>query len=415
MSSEQFSSSDPVPCPGCGSTASAQLLGPREFPLKHWRRAAPSFAAWLADRGWPEDWSDHGRVGTELGWAARVSPCSHQQSTHALAYLGNLEAQLAEKPEDTPAPVRRELLAFLDTLLCMPKPEGAQQRLTGSMRAHAVHELTSLAARLPHAATFSDEDHDTLHWGVTVLVGSRQAWTLTRALIELLRAAPVPTLAPDLKYWGDRLVTDWQPLAKSPTPEDAELAADAANAAEEDSHRRQRLKRGEVPLALHGITESEPPAGWAQIPSELGYALHHVFADAEDSDPQLERLRIEFARYLLRRLKPGDRFEPSVEWRIGYIHAVVALRVNPDGRGHRVLHHVQSEDPSPQVKVAARTAYSKLRACAGLTGSPRRACLDAIWELFRAHMRALDAEVDEAGALRVKREMIRRTTRPKEE
>ncbi len=349
---------------------------------------------------------------TELGWAAQVSPCSHQQSTHALAYLEHLEAQLAKKPEDTPAPVRRELLAFLDTLLCTAKPQGAQQRLTGNMRAHAVHELTSLAARLPHADTFSDEDRTMLRCGVTVLVGSRQAWTLTRVLVELLRAAPVPTLAPDLKYWGDRLVTGWQPPAKSPTQEDAELAADAA---EEESHRRQRLERGELLLASHGITKSKAPAGWAQIPGELGYALHYVFADAEDSDPQLERLRIEFARYLLRRLKPGDRFEPSVEWRIGYIHAVVALKVNPDGRGHRVLHHVQSEDPSPKVQVAARAAYPALRATPGLTGSPRRACLDAIWELFRAHMRALDANIEEADARRVKREMIRRTTRPKEE
>ena len=410
MSSEPLSASEVDPCPCCGSTAAAPFLGPRELPLSHWRRASPAFAQWLAVRGWPDAWRLDGYEADR--WTPRRSPCSHEQSSRAAEYLAHLEAQLAESPDLTPASARHDLLRFLDTLLCMDRTRAARARLTAPMRALAVYELRSLASRLPRLDALGDIDLDILRASVVVLIESGQSWPLTRALVELLRAAPVPTLAPDLKYWGDRLVTDWPPLTGFSTQENSELAADADD---EKAHQKRRFEAREYQYAPRGITESKPPAGWAQIPSELGYALHYVFADAEDSDPQLERLRNEFARHLLRRLKPGDNFDPSVEWRIGYIHAVVALRVNPDGRGHRVLHHVQSEDPSPQVKDAARTAYPKLRACPGLTGSPRRACLDAIWELFRAHMRALDAEVDEAGALRVKREMIRRTTRPKEE
>ncbi len=408
MSSEPLSASDVVPCLGCGSTAAAPFLGPRELPLNHWRRAAPEFARWLAARGWPDDWRLDGYEADSR--VLRRVPCSHEQSNRAAEYLAHLEAQLAETPDLTPASARHDLLRFLDTLLCMDRTRAARARLTAPMRALAVYELRSLASRLPRFDALGDTDQNILRASVIVLIESGQSWPLTRALVELLRAAPVPTLTPDLKYWSDGLVTDWKPLAGTPTPEDAELAVDAE---EDESHRRQRFARGDFQFAPRGITESRPPVGWVEIPRELGYALHYVFADAEDSDPQLERLRSEFARYLLRRLKPGDKFEPSVEWRVGHIHAVVALKVNPDGRGHRVLHHVQSEDPSPQVRDAARAAYPKLRACLGLTGSPRRTCLDAIWELFRAHMCALGVRVDEVGALRVKREMIRRTTRPK--
>jgi hypothetical protein len=70
------------------------------------------------------------------------------------------------------------------------------------------------------------------------------------------------------------------------------------------------------------------------------------------------------------------------------------------------------KDPHEAVRETAKAVYPRIRRGGSLHTSPRRAVLNAIWELFRAHMLALGVVVDEAGAARTKREMIRRTTRP---
>lgn len=152
-----------------------------------------------------------------------------------------------------------------------------------------------------------------------------------------------------------------------------------------------------------------PPERWSWLPSAMLGLIHNIGRYEERTDPHLIEARMDFAEFLLDRLKPekgtsaGPR-EPDAIWRRCCIRALRELSVNPEGRVHRGLHKVIEGDPDPQVKVTAKSAYDVLRRADGDTGevSPRRRLMAATWWLRQAHRLALGLDVDEAGARRTR-------------
>ena len=89
-------------------------------------------------------------------------------------------------------------------------------------------------------------------------------------------------------------------------------------------------------------------------------------------DPHLRNLREEFAKFCLGRLRTkvknkkssyadGDFVEPRPEWRLCYVQALAALRVNPGGRAHRTLFWLLNNDPDKTVKELAKRAHRQVR------------------------------------------------------
>lgn len=163
----------------------------------------------------------------------------------------------------------------------------------------------------------------------------------------------------------------------------------------------------------------DPPTPWNKLPATILYMFHGAASKAEETDPELVDLRGEFARFALDRLKTdkaGLPVEKAPEWRIAYIKAAVDLCINPDGRGHRILHHVAENDPDPKVRETAKIAYGELRRGIKVPAgySVRRPFIDAFWQLRKGHLLALGMPVDEVGANATREEDSRRTTKPKE-
>jgi hypothetical protein len=150
----------------------------------------------------------------------------------------------------------------------------------------------------------------------------------------------------------------------------------------------------------------------------------------QEREPDLERLRGEFGKFCMERLtdklseadrkaaqanaRPrsnADMLEPSPTWRYAYVRAATALRINPNGTGHRTLHIAATIDPDDSVKAAAREAEKSVRHRGKLPEnvSPRRAVMTALWFLKQAHMRNLGFKVDEDGAQRTRRQELTRT------
>lgn len=160
------------------------------------------------------------------------------------------------------------------------------------------------------------------------------------------------------------------------------------------------------------------PIRWSWLPSTLVALVHSRGRTEQRADPELREVRSAFARFLLDRLKPradGDpalRIEPDAAWRRCCIRAVRELAVNPEGRGHRTLHHVAESDPEEGVRTAAREAYDDVRRADGSTGdaSPRRRLVAALWWLRQAHRTALGLDIDPAGARRTRQKEISYTT-----
>lgn len=172
---------------------------------------------------------------------------------------------------------------------------------------------------------------------------------------------------------------------------------------------------------------------WNIIPSSLVMMFHHRARSEEADDPTLKSFRNEFGQFCLDSLKtlkdrkspesqpkeetskPALR-EPSAEWRFGYVRALMELRINPEGDGHRVLHWVSENDPDESVREVARMAYDEIRRGDRLGDmSPRRAVLQAFWWLEQAHMLALGQDVDTAGAQRTRERLVRMTTKKPED
>jgi len=166
----------------------------------------------------------------------------------------------------------------------------------------------------------------------------------------------------------------------------------------------------------------DPREPWATIPRSLMNLLHHYIGHEKDADPSLEAFRTEFARFCLERLKTRDKQTSSISadglvesdpaWREGFIQAARALRINPGGKGHRVLHWSSQNDPDPEVRELANAAHDQLRHSPSIPKgmSPRRAVFEAFWWLRQAHLISLNEEFDQHGANRTREMEVRRTT-----
>jgi hypothetical protein len=154
--------------------------------------------------------------------------------------------------------------------------------------------------------------------------------------------------------------------------------------------------------------------------------LHHYFGSEQAGDPELNEYRTEFALFCLERLKSrrnregvqeSTQVEEDPVWREGFIQAARALRVNPKGKGHHILHRAATNDPDDAVRDLAKEAYAELRHQPSLPKgfSPRRAVFDAFWWLRQAHVASLGETVDQQGASQTREEEARRTTTPTSE
>lgn len=157
--------------------------------------------------------------------------------------------------------------------------------------------------------------------------------------------------------------------------------------------------------------------------------LFHSLKEEQQEDPKLEMLRSSFADYCIGRLKPKtfkeandstkrvvqeeELIEPRKVWRFAYSQALTELRINPNGRGHRVLYWVSANDPDEEVRSAAKQAYTLLRHNPDWPAdlSPRRALFAAFWWLRQAHLIQLGVKVDPIGAKRTRTKEITWTTR----
>jgi hypothetical protein len=107
----------------------------------------------------------------------------------------------------------------------------------------------------------------------------------------------------------------------------------------------------------------------------------------------------------------ADMVEPSHEWRYCMVRAVMDLRANPEGRGHRALHCSSENDPHQHVRDAAARAYETIRHARGLPErvSPRRAVMSALWWLRQAHLLGLGIQPDHDLAQRTREKELSRT------
>jgi hypothetical protein len=143
-----------------------------------------------------------------------------------------------------------------------------------------------------------------------------------------------------------------------------------------------------------------------------------------EKDGELAEGRAELARFLLERLKSKpvegakggrastrDPVEIKAEWRVAICAAVAELKVNPDGRGHHVLHQASLKDPDEDVQEAARKAYEVVRHSDGATGgmSPRTLLFRSFWCLRQGHLLALDRVMDEDGAKSTRDREVRKS------
>jgi len=225
---------------------------------------------------------------------------------------------------------------------------------------------------------FRRED-DLFHLCVFILFEYCKLWDAIRPLLLALRAVTVPTVASDLRYWPEMI-----------EPDDLDW-----------SKPRQWLPH--------------PPELSNVIPGGIATNFHDQVRFEQENDPTLLQLRTAFSRFCLDRLKSKEPGGPPVEldeqWRLGYIQAARKLCINPEGKGHHILHYAGEHDPSPLVRKAAREAYAELRHGPTLGNtSPRAAFFHAFWELRRAHLLSLGYPVDEDLAKSTRDREVRRTT-----
>ncbi len=175
----------------------------------------------------------------------------------------------------------------------------------------------------------------------------------------------------------------------------------------------------------------DPPHPYSQVPMWIGIAMYpQNLQDELDRDPHLQRLREEFAKFCLERLKTkkndtptksnvSDADEGFVEprrlWRQCYVQALTALRVNPGGRAHRTLFWLSKNDPDETVRTLAQRAHRQIRHLnrnkpnLERGASPRRPLFEAFWWLRQAHLLTLGKEIDQSGAMRTRRTELHRT------
>lgn len=220
-----------------------------------------------------------------------------------------------------------------------------------------------------------EAQRETLHASASMACELGGVWQGVKQLLLLLRELRCKSVGADMRYWGS--------------------ASDCSE-------------------------ESLEP--WNEIPGELIQSFHTYVRRAEESDPELEGFRTEFASFCLQRLKSdpesGELVEPNHTWRWAYARAVRELYRNPGGKGHQVLFHAMNNDPESEVQAVAKKSYEQLRHDPPLPHdrSPRRAITNAMVWLFQAHYLSLSppGTTLDSKAVEVVREAIaRRTTKVK--
>lgn len=173
--------------------------------------------------------------------------------------------------------------------------------------------------------------------------------------------------------------------------------------------------------------QESPPYPYSQVPLWIGVSMYpQHLQDELQKDPHLQDLREEFAKFCLSRLRTNaknkkssyaneDFVEPRPAWRLCYVQALAALRVNPGGRAHRTLFWLLNNDPDETVRGLAKKAHKKVRHLDRKKpnldegASPRRPLFEAFWWLRQAHLMTLGVEIDRAGAMRTRRKELHRT------
>jgi len=225
--------------------------------------------------------------------------------------------------------------------------------------------LTELGADDQHQLLWAEREH--MRACTRTLFTGSGIWAGMKSLLLMIRTLKGPVFEPDLSWW---------------------LA-----------HKNSKRAPGVVSLA-----------------NDLMFGFQAFARTEQEDDPKLVDLRTELARFCVERLstrkdKSGPT-EPDPTWRYGYVRALGELGVNPDGKGHRTLHHVMNDDDDRDVREAARKIYPRLREQrAAPEGNPRRAVLAALWWIRQAQMIAVGAEVDSDGANRTRAEEVRYTAR----
>ena len=252
-----------------------------------------------------------------------------------------------------------------------------RNRLVESASEH-IGRLRSVLRDTPEV--FEDEDvRDFYNKAFYVLLSFAPAWKRLKPLLLAFTEMTEPAVASDLRTWS-----------------------------EHDS-------------------EENPPKIYSRVPNWIEVAMYPQNLQKElKEDRYLQNLREEFAKFCLGRLrtkvKPKDSgytdedfVEPRPAWRRCYVQALVALRVNPGGRGHRTLFWLLNNDPDETVRELAKKAHKPVRHLdRGKPNledgaSPRRPLFEAFWWLRQAHLITLDIEIDRAGAMRTRRVELHRT------
>lgn len=176
----------------------------------------------------------------------------------------------------------------------------------------------------------------------------------------------------------------------------------------------------------HDSTDNPPPI-YSRVPNWIEVAMYSQNLRNElKRDPYLQELREEFAKFCLGRLRTKvknegsaytdkDFVEPRRAWRLCYVQALAALRVNPGGRAHRTLFWLLNNDPDETVKELAKRAHKQVRHLDRRKpnldegASPRRPLFEAFWWLRQAHLMTLGVEIDRPGAMRTRRKELHRT------
>ena len=177
----------------------------------------------------------------------------------------------------------------------------------------------------------------------------------------------------------------------------------------------------------HESEQEMPPQPYNKIPLWVGMSMYpQHLQDELQRDPHLQRLREEFAKFCLGRLRTKvknkdsgytneDFMEPRSAWRGCYVQALAALRVNPGGRAHRTLFWLLNNDPDETVQELATKAHKRVRHLdrgkpnLDEGASPRRPLFEAFWWLRQAHLIMLGIEIDQSGAKRTRRTELHRT------
>lgn len=303
-------------------------------------------------------------------------------------YFELADAHVGPRPSDA-SPQLRTLWMLLFRMAWDAESDACPSKTRARLLAAANEDISRIRPLLAsateadnrqQAAEFAEQVHH-LRRCASLLAFHGGLWRMLKPMILALRALKTRALAHDLRDWNE-------------------------------------------------FDDDPPPQPWCELPRMVTAVFHAMAGREQERDPVLERLRGEFGKFCMERLTDKlseadrkaaqanarlrsneDMLEPSATWRYAYVRAATALRINPNGTGHRTLHIAATIDPDDSVKAAAREAEKSVRHRGKLPEnvSPRRAVMTALWFLKQAHMRHLGFKVDEDGAQRTRRQELTRT------